>query len=265
MCEEWLEEEDLRTDFKEEERIYVQMDGSMILTRETGWKEVKLGRIFGANSLLPLQTSRNYLRSSEYIHYLGGHNVFKQKMSDYIDAYEGLGKELVFINDGAKWQWNWIDSEYPSSTQILDFYHVMEHVGSYLKLGLKKESKEVQKNVIERCAKLLKEEGVDRMLEEIEAVRPLDLLPKSVKEKRLKLIGYLENNRKRIDYPSFIERGLLIGSGAIEAAHRTVIQKRMKLAGQRWSMKGARNMLNLRNINISGHWNRIVQYMARAA
>jgi hypothetical protein len=30
-----------------------------------------------------------------------------------------------------------------------------------------------------------------------------------------------------------IARGLLIGSGPIESAHRNVIQQRMKLAGQR--------------------------------
>ena len=34
------------------------------------------------------------------------------------------------------------------------------------------------------------------------------------------------------------------GSGAIESAHRTIVQKRMKQSGQRWSNKGAQNMLN---------------------
>ncbi|MEE9373912.1 MAG: hypothetical protein V3V00_12750, partial [Saprospiraceae bacterium] len=43
-----------------------------------------------------------------------------------------------------------------------------------------------------------------------------------------------------------ILQGYMIGSGAIESAHKTVIQRRMKLSGQRWSMKGAKNMLNLR-------------------
>lgn len=38
----------------------------------------------------------------------------------------------------------------------------------------------------------------------------------------------------------------LIGSGAIEAAHRNVIQKRLKLSGQRWTIKGAQQITNLR-------------------
>ncbi len=37
----------------------------------------------------------------------------------------------------------------------------------------------------------------------------------------------------------------IIGSGAIESAHRTLVQKRMKRSGQRWSWKGAQHILNL--------------------
>jgi hypothetical protein len=40
--------------------------------------------------------------------------------------------------------------------------------------------------------------------------------------------------------------GWRIGSGAMEASHRTLIQIRMKRSGQRWSDKGAQNILNLR-------------------
>jgi len=38
----------------------------------------------------------------------------------------------------------------------------------------------------------------------------------------------------------------IIGSGAIESAHKTVVQERLKLPGQRWNNKGAQNVLNLR-------------------
>jgi hypothetical protein len=92
--------------------------------------------------------------------------------------------------------------------------------------------------------------------------RPLTKTQKSEKDK---LKRYLENNRKRMNYPEFIKRRLLIGSGAIESAHRTVIQKRLKLAGQRWSIQGAKNMINLRTLNMSGHWDRLVNHIAMSA
>lgn len=37
--------------------------------------------------------------------------------------------------------------------------------------------------------------------------------------------SYLESNRDRMDYADYQKRGLLISSGAIESAHRTVVQK----------------------------------------
>jgi hypothetical protein len=60
------------------------------------------------------------------------------------------------------------------------------------------------------------------------------------------LLAYLTNNKKRINYGKFIKEGLLIGSGAIESANRDVIQKRLKLSGQRWTVEGAKQLLNLR-------------------
>jgi hypothetical protein len=68
-----------------------------------------------------------------------------------------------------------------------------------------------------------------------------------------------------MNYPTFLKRGLLIGSGAIESAHRTVIQRRMKLSGQRWSKKGAQRMLNLRTLNMSGYWDRLLKHLKSAA
>lgn len=40
-------------------------------------------------------------------------------------------------------------------------------------------------------------------------------------------------------YYHYLEKGYYIGSGAIESAHRTVVARRLKLAGQRWTDPGA--------------------------
>ena len=64
------------------------------------------------------------------------------------------------------------------------------------------------------------------------------------------IITPYQANSSRMDYQKYRQLGCgIIGSGAIESAHRTVIQKRMKPSGQRWSMVGAQNMLNLRVMN----------------
>ncbi|MBI2731205.1 MAG: hypothetical protein HYX40_10700, partial [Sphingobacteriales bacterium] len=74
-----------------------------------------------------------------------------------------------------------------------------------------------------------------------------------------KLIAYYRSNLHRMGYKKYLQIGNgLIGSGAIESAHRTVIQKRMKQSGQRWSTGGARNMLNLRVVRKNKQWNKII-------
>jgi len=70
-------------------------------------------------------------------------------------------------------------------------------------------------------------------------------------------LNYLNTNKKRINYGLFKEKGYLIGSGAIEAAHRDVIQKRLKLSGQRWTMAGAQQVANLRVADKSNRWNMV--------
>lgn len=221
------------------EHLYVLMDGSMLLTRdkEQAWKEVKLCRMFyNTDRIESVSKNRNMITTSRYVAHLGGHQAFLDKVLDIIPP----GYPPVFIADGAKWIWNWIETYYPESTQILDFYHCKEHLYSFAKEYFTE--KEAFKWVEESIDKL-KTERVDIFLKELEV---LPVGNKGLEKSRNKLLAYLTNNKERINYSKFIQEGLLIGSGAIESANRDVIQKRMKLSGQRWTEKGAKQMLNLR-------------------
>ena len=258
-AKDWLAEEDLRSTLPADGIIYGQMDGSMILTRELGWKEAKLGRVFGWQDLYEETDKRNWLKNSEYVAHLGSHTDFEESFSKILDNYADRDEDLVFINDGARWQWNWIEAEYPKATQILDFFHAMEHIGSFV--SLLKNGKE-KTEFMEQIGHCLKHEGVEECWNNLNA---LDCKTKTQKSEKQKLKTYLDNNQSRMNYPDFLKRNLLIGSGAIESAHRTVIQRRMKQPGQRWSEQGAKNMLNIRVINMSGHWNRVQQFFRSAA
>src|SRR4051794_2555993 len=67
-------------------------------------------------------------------------------------------------------------------------------------------------------------------------------------------------DKERMDYKRYQQIGCgIIGSGAIESAHRTVVQKRMKQSRQRWSVQGAQNMLNLRVTRKNLQWFKIVE------
>ncbi|MEZ4884583.1 MAG: hypothetical protein R3E32_07660 [Chitinophagales bacterium] len=60
-------------------------------------------------------------------------------------------------------------------------------------------------------------------------------------------------------YKTFRDTGLFIGSGAIESAHRTVIQKRLKQSGQRWTLDGAQKIIDLRLMNMNQQWHELIK------
>lgn len=248
-----------KVDLATDENMYAMMDGGMLLTRPSEWKEAKIGRVFKEKSVHQVSQNRKEIRQSDYIAHLGDHKEFEKKMSVLIDKYESLGSRLVFINDGAKWIWNWIEAEYPKARQILDYYHAKEYLGRFA--GFYFRDKKERERWIETTGTLLKEKGANAV---IELVKKLGKKTQTVEKEKAKLLNYYSNNLERMNYPLYIQQGLLIGSGAIEAAHRTISQKRLKQSGQRWSISGAQNVLNLRVIHKSNRWKEIQEWLRAA-
>lgn len=263
----WIEEEDKQmmeksgkhTYSKEQSEAvhYASVDGSMYLTREQDWKEIKLGRIFKSSDIVGISKNRNTLVASTYVGHLGSHTDFLPKMEYHLD---GL-KNLVFIADGAKWIWNWIEDAYPNSIQILDFFHALEHLCQFAKQYYSDEK--IREQWIEKQARCLKEKDVSVFIKNIEDL-PISINFKVEECKRL-LLEYYKNHKNRMQYKSFLEKGLLIGSGAMEAAHRNVLQQRLKLSGQRWTMDGLQQMTQLRVVYESGKWERIKKFAIKNA
>jgi len=115
------------------ESVYVMIDGSMIYTREEKWKEMKVGRIYSENSRVLIQKNRTEVTDSLYVCTLGNKNDFFKKFEPYVEPY----RKKIFIADGAKWIWNWVEDFYCDSVQILDFYHALEKLGTYASLAYK--------------------------------------------------------------------------------------------------------------------------------
>lgn len=232
-----------------EEVLYAEADGGMILTQKDGWKEVKVGRIFKSSDCIHAGEKPGCISHSQYQAHLVNSKTFCRQMEDLIDAYEVNNNRLVFISDGAPWIRNWIEDAYPKSISILDYYHAAEHLHGFAEKYFTDSSK--RKRWAEKQKELLLESKVTTVIKNIRKL--------SDGREALKLIEYYEANQKRMDYKKYKQIGAgIIGSGAIESAHRTVVQKRMKLSGQRWSPKGAQNMLNLRVTNMNCRWDKII-------
>ena len=55
-------------------------------------------------------------------------------------------------------------------------------------------------------------------------------------------------------YDEYLRRGYPIASGVIEGACRHLVKDRMERSGMRWTLEGARSMLNVRAAFQSDHW-----------
>ena len=238
------------TPLRKEELLYVEADGSMLLTRKAGWKEVKLGRLFKASDCLHPEGKPGWITNSQYVAHLGGHQKFLQQMEHLIDSYTPVQSKVVFVTDGAPWLRNWIEDAYPGSVSILDYYHACQYLHLFSSEHFR--DKKEENHWVEAQKALLLESRAQQVIENVRA-----LLPKT--KAAAKLIDYYTANKDRMDYKHYQTLGCgIIGSGAIESAHRKLIQKRMKQSGQRWSKQGAQNMLNLRVIKCNQQWEKIV-------
>jgi hypothetical protein len=235
---------------KAEEVLYVGVDGSMIHTREEGWSEVKVGRIFKSNDCLHGEGKPGWISHSQYIAQLGSAEEFTKIMDNLIEQYGKLGKRLVFLSDGAVWIKNWIEDAFPQAVSILDYYHVCEHLHEFSITLFSDKAKE--KKWTDKQKEYLLEGKVAAVINNIKRIG------KNTKEAE-QLINYYSNNISRMRYPEYTKMGCgIIGSGAIESAHRTLVQERMKQSGQRWSWEGAQHMLNLRVVRKNNNWNKVV-------
>jgi hypothetical protein len=242
----------------EGEVVYAQLDGSMLFT-DDNWQEVKVGRVFQAADVEQDEYGERggRIEKSEYVALLGGCRDFTLRLEPLIRPRVEAGCRLVFISDGAVWIRKWMEQCYPEAEQVLDLFHVCGQLGEFAKAVVGEGIEEPGQWVREQKQALL-EGQLPQLLERIER---LPLRRDESKGRRDKLLGYLRVNSYRMDYKRYRQQGLMIGSGAIEAAHRTLVQQRMKLSGQRWSDQGANNLLNLRVCKMSGKWPLLIRHI----
>lgn len=208
---------------------------------------MKLGRVFREPVGRPPALTRPAIPASQYAAHLGAPADFERKLDGLLRGYANLGQRVVCSSDGAVWLKHYWPQSLPTATLILDFWHVVEKLAGVARDCLPNQL--ARKAWLEEQQQLLKESALEQVK------HPRQALPKQrdlAKETARVVLPYIENNTFPMDYKSYLQQGLRIGSGAMEAAHRSVIQSRMKRSGQRWSDKGAPNWLNLRVAYKSG-------------
>jgi hypothetical protein len=137
---------------------------------------------------------------------------------------------------------------------ILDFYHPAEKLTGLARLLHPKDEVGAAEQARDWC-RLMKEEG-GALLAAV--LGEWDWPPRrpGLAEAVAAVVGYLERQAHRMEYPEYLARGWYIGSGAVESACKTVVGQRLKLAGMRWGEDGADALCHLRALSRSekGQW-----------
>ena len=97
----------------------------------------------------------------------------------------------------------------------------------------------------------LREGDVKKVIAAIKRLKPHN---PSVQDEIKKTLGYFEGNKERMKYAEWIEQGLFVGSGVVEAGCKTVVGQRLKQSGMRWTVNGANAIIALRCCQISSRW-----------
>lgn len=235
---------------------YLMMDGSMLFTRDSGWKELKLARVFHGSKVIDIQKGRSEIVDTVYCSHLGSIHEFFPKLERHLTSY----KHLVVVGDGASWIWNWCEDNYPGCVQILDFYHAKEKL--VLLGNAHFRDPEKRKNWLDAQVELLRDDGVYTVIDNVSRLQCRNDVSK---EAKTKLLRYYEEHEERMHYKTFRDKNYIVGSGPIEAAHRSVIQQRMKLSGQKWSIDGANAIATLRCYSHSNAWHIVKQLIKKCA
>lgn len=199
-------------------------------------------------------------------HYLAempeqGFGTFREKsiaaLNELREQFPREGVTKLLLMDGARNLWKWAQSEpcFSDFDWLLDFYHASEHLSEAAENLFGKKSKEARSWYVKWKRKLKREEnaveGLIRSINYRLKQRRLSATRRSAAEKER---NFFVNNRDKMNYAIYVEMGCPIGSGPVEAACKTIVKQRMGRSGMRWNHESGGNILNLRVLTNSDHW-----------
>ena len=160
---------------------------------------------------------------------------------------------LVKLADGAADNWTYLSTALPLGVELVDFYHVCEHLKKAFDAAYGENSSK-SKAQFEKYRYILRDEraGVEKIIRALAHLR--DFHPR--KKKLATELAYFRRHRQRMHYAEAHAQNLPIGSGVVEAACKTLATQRMKRSGMRWRHRGGQAILTFRALHQSERFER---------
>jgi hypothetical protein len=239
---------------REQDRIYLQIDGQLCPTREPrqgpedqGYREAKAVVAFSQADVAEVSKERHELLAKVLTAQITDRETFRPLVAEvYPQARGPQAAEVIVLADGAHWIWNLVEDLIPHAVQILDFSHAKHYLWEAAKLIYGADSPFVRPWVKEREAWLFADK-VEQVITHLQ--RFMDLAPGLAP-----IIHYFQQNQVRMRYGTYQQRGYFIGSGAIESAGKQLTAARIKGPGMRWNVADLNALLALRCVFLEHSW-----------
>jgi hypothetical protein len=227
--------------------VVAQIDGSMIpilqkraggdqrRVRQVGWQELKACLARDQYSATPIFGAT--LGSVQVAGWLWRETA----------AQAGLTarSRVHAVGDGAPWILAQAQEQFGAQgSYLVDFYHVSQYLAAAAPPGkkagpwLKRQQDHLLKNKVSQVLRNL---------------APRREPPGAAEKPVAKAYAYIEQRRDQMNYKGAKAKGLPIGSGEVESAHRHLVQARLKIPGA-WKEQNAELMLGLRIARANGLW-----------
>jgi hypothetical protein len=229
----------------------LQFDGSMVRIRDGTFREVKVACLFDARDLAQIQPGRRVLLRKHHEVHLGSPERLGQRAyaAARVAGVAADGANALSQGDGAPWVWNLVQEHWPAVWEVLDYYHLTEHLHACAQAvwGVGSERARGWAHTVGAEALTADATVVSHALRRLRPTtaaghQALTALQRSVR-----------THAHRMRYGELRQQGYAVASAAVESAHHSVVQRRCKRPGQRWSEAGVRQILAARRLWCNRH------------
>lgn len=169
-----------------------------------------------------------------------------------VQAGFGTGTPIHGVGDGAPWIADQVEKKFGAQgSYLIDFFHACDYLSAAGK-AITGDGQE-QKTWMDEQKSRLKTNQANAVLQELKTHLESPTAQDSEAPVR-QCHRYLNRRPDQLNYQDAIKRGLPIGSGEIESAHRYIVQQRLKRPGAWWRSHNAEHMLALRLARANRQW-----------
>ncbi|MFO1434702.1 MAG: ISKra4 family transposase [Candidatus Competibacteraceae bacterium] len=213
------------------------------------WNEVRLNRVHPKGSVTP-RFGGNFAGGVE--------ESGRQWWRCAAKAGFGPGSQLHAVGDGAPWIVNQVEMHFGTQGRYwVDCFHLCEYLGDAATVCAPADPQAWLEGQKDRLKANQVTAVLDTLAPFVQADNDAD--PVTACDR------YLRHRLDHLDSQGALQRGLAIGSGEIESAHRYLIQQRLKLPGAWWSPAHIETMLALRLNRANREWEAYWQEVEKEA